>query len=109
MNVAAPAAAAAALVQLSLLGEAVDHGPVAVFVFDDVGQHVAVNEYACELLGYNREQLLSRPAVLPSDRAQGILTVRRSDGTDLSLRFRAHETKVAGMTFSVAVAWPEDD
>lgn len=93
---------------MSLLGEAVEHGPVAVFVYDERGQYVAVNEYACELLGYAREELLARTAVVPGDRSEGLVTVRRQDGAELALRFRARETKVAGMTFSVAVAWPED-
>ena len=41
------------LIQMSLLGEAVEHAPVGIFVFDDEGRYVAVNAYACELLGYS--------------------------------------------------------
>ena len=36
------------LVQKSLVGEALDAGPVAIFVADD-GKYLAVNAYACEL------------------------------------------------------------
>src|SRR5918996_961472 len=46
------------LIQASLLGEAIDHGPVAVFVADDDLRYIAVNEFACSLLGYSREELL---------------------------------------------------
>ena len=46
------------LVQKSLVGEALEHGPVAVFVADDDGRYLAVNAYACDLLGYTRSQLL---------------------------------------------------
>ena len=46
------------LIQASLLGEAVENGPVAVFVADEHGQYVAVNQAACLLLGYTREELL---------------------------------------------------
>lgn len=114
---------AAALVQMGLLGEALERGPVAVFVFDDRARYVAVNGYACELLGYEREELLAMragalsvsddplgdyAAVVRGDLPEGAVTVRRKDGTELLLRFRACETKVASMTFYVGVAWPAD-
>ena len=54
-----PTAVAHDLVQKSLVGEALDTGPVAVFVADDDGKYLAVNAYACELLGYEREELLA--------------------------------------------------
>ena len=47
------------LIQASLLGEAVEHGPAAVFVADENGRYVAVNQAACALVGYSREELLS--------------------------------------------------
>ena len=43
---------------MTLLGEAVEHAPVGIYVFDDQGRYVAVNVYACELLGYARKELL---------------------------------------------------
>src|SRR5256885_2793365 len=46
------------LIQTSLLGEAIEHAPVAVFVADEDGQYVAVNQAACLLLGYDRSELL---------------------------------------------------
>ena len=46
------------LVQKSLVGEAIEGGPVAVFVADADQRYVAVNAYACRLLGYTREELL---------------------------------------------------
>ena len=46
------------LVQKSLVGEALEHGPVAVFVAGDDGRYLAANAYACELLGYTRSELL---------------------------------------------------
>ena len=45
MNVSSP------LVQIALLGEAVDGAPVAIFVADENGRYAAVNRHACELLG----------------------------------------------------------
>lgn len=109
------------LVQISLVGEAIEHGPIAVFVFDDDLRYVAVNEYACRLLGYSREELLALRAgalstspralgeyteVVRGQRDEGRTEVRRKDGTTLSLRFRACETRVAGLPFYVGVAWP---
>ena len=47
----------------SLLGEAVEHAPVGIFVFDEEGRYV--------------------------------------------LHFRARETTIAGMTFSIGIAWPD--
>jgi PAS domain S-box-containing protein len=109
------------LVQISLVGEAIDHGPIAVFVFDDDLRYVAVNEYACTLVGYTREELLALRAgalststnaiaeyaeVVRGEHEEGRTVVRRKDGTLLPLRFRARETRVAGMPFYVGVAWP---
>jgi PAS domain S-box-containing protein len=46
------------LIQASLLGEAIENGPMAVFVADEHGKYVAVNQAACLLLGYTRNELL---------------------------------------------------
>jgi len=51
---------ALALIHEVLVGEALENGPVAVFVFDDEGRYLAVNRFACQLLGYQREELLRR-------------------------------------------------
>lgn len=41
-------------------GEYIDEAPIGVFVVDDAGTYVDVNEAGCELVGYTREQLLGR-------------------------------------------------
>jgi len=46
------------LVQSVLLGEAVEHAPVAILVADDEMRYVAANATACQLFGYSREELL---------------------------------------------------
>ena len=112
------------LVQKSLVGEALDAGPVAVFVADDDRKFLAVNAYACELLGYGREELLALrvtdiavdegaaadyETMLREGRASGTTVLRRKDGTDLSMGFRAGETTVGGMLLYIAVCWPADD
>jgi PAS domain S-box-containing protein len=107
------------LVQASLVGEAIDRGPVAVFVADDEMRYVAVNAFACELLGYTREELLElrvpdvarRPeasehyAEMLATRAQtGTVVLSRKDGAEVGASYFAQETTVAGMTFYVSVA-----
>jgi PAS domain S-box-containing protein len=104
------------LIQASLLGEAIDHGPVAVFVADDDLRYIAVNEFACTLLGYSREELLGLPAteVVGSDIGDVVAHGTRNgearlvarDGTEIAIAYRASETTVAGMRFFVVIAWP---
>ena len=109
------------LIQASLLGEAIDHGPVAVFVADDNLRYIAVNEFACTLLGYSREELLelritdvaehpdleSEYADFVAHRARnGESRLLHKDGSVVTLAYRASETTVAGMRFYVAIGWP---
>lgn len=60
------------LIQMTLLGEALDSAAVAVFVFDEDGNILAVNRKGCELTGYVRDRLLeprrgdsADPAAIP--------------------------------------------
>ena len=109
------------LVQASLLGEAIDPGPVAVMVADEDGRYVAVNRFACELLGYTREELLglslhdlSRGDGADGGLAELVATRRwegdddlvRKDGTVVRVSWMARETRVAGMTLYVSVGRP---
>jgi PAS domain S-box-containing protein len=109
------------LIQASLLGEAIDHGPVAVFVADDDLRYIAVNEFACSLLGYSREELLglrvtdvaknaetqAEYADFVAHRARdGQTCLLRKDGSEVAIAYRASETTVAGMRFYVAIGWP---
>ena len=113
---------ARALIHSALVGEAVEHGPIAVFVFDEEGRYLTVNEFACELLGYERSDLLSRCvgelSALQTETAvesyllavktgvESTTAVRHENGSILDLRFRASATRVAGMPVFVGVAWP---
>ena len=111
------------LVQKSLVGEALDTGPVAVFVADDDGKYLAVNSYACELLGYDREELLllrvtdvavNESAVADyremrrAGTSSGTTTLRHKDGRDLPMNYRASATTVGGMELYIGVCWPAD-
>ena len=117
MSVAAP------LVQISLLGEAIDGAPVAVLVADDEGRYLAANRFACQLLGYSREELLTKSVrdiavgseveahfqdFLAAREQRGEYEVRRKDGTTTSFRYRAGRTMIAGMTCYIAVGVEAD-
>jgi hypothetical protein len=38
----------------------------------------------------------------------GTTVLRRKDGTEFAACYRAHETKLAGMTVYVAILWPQE-
>jgi PAS domain S-box-containing protein len=106
------------LIQTSLLGEAIENGPTAVFVADEHGKYVAVNQAACLMLGYAREELLE---LRVSDVAQyadagdewsemrqlgtrlGTSSLTRKDGTTVEFTYVAGATIVAGMPVFVSV------
>ena len=108
------------LIQASLLGEAIDHGAVAVFVADDDLKYIAVNEFACTLLGYTREELLElrvtdvavelrggeQSDFVGHGTRDGETRLVHKDGTEFAIAYRASETTVAGMRFYVAIGWP---
>jgi PAS domain S-box-containing protein len=106
------------LIQASLLGEAVEHGPAAVFVADERGRYVAVNQAACALVGYPREELLTlrvTDLVAPDEAAgpwdemllngtqRGRSTLKCKDGSTVEFAYVAGATKVAGMPVYVSV------
>jgi PAS domain S-box-containing protein len=106
------------LIQTSLLGEAIENGPAAVFVADENGKYVAVNQAACSLLGYTREELLGLHV---SDVARyteaseewsemrqagtrlGTSTLTRKDRTTVEFSYVAGATIVAGMPVFISV------
>ena len=108
--------------QSVLLGEAIEHAPVAILVADNEMRYVAANATACELLGYTREELLRLriPDVAQYPEAEGEFeamiadgeligrtTVRLKGGGLRSFRHRSGEIRIAGLAYYVAVLWPE--
>jgi PAS domain S-box-containing protein len=117
-NVAQP------LVQASLIGEAIDAGPVLVFVFDEDGRYVAANQQACDTLGYERDELVTltvEDVAQSPDSAEveheagssrtkrGRIELTRKDGSTFLFEYRSQEAVVAGLTVYVSVGWPTDD
>jgi PAS domain S-box-containing protein len=109
------------LIQTSLLGEAVDNGPMAVFVADENGRYIAVNQGACSLLGYTRAELLrlgvadvakyDDAAVEYTEMREqgsrvGTSTLTRKDGKKVQFTYVAGATVVAGMPVYVSVGAP---
>ena len=112
------------LVQAGLLGEAIDEAPVLVFVADENLRYVAVNRYACRLLGYTREELLAltvdqvaRYGDAPGEFSEmvahgvreGVSMITRRGRPDFPFRYRASVVTVARMELYVSVGWPERD
>ena len=106
------------LIQATLLGEAVENGPIAVFVADEHGKYVAVNRAACILLGYSREELLGMRVVdvaryaaandewtqmLRSGARIGASDLTRKDGSTVRFTYAAGETTIAGMPVFVSI------
>jgi PAS domain S-box-containing protein len=104
------------LIQASLLGEAIEHGPAAVFVADENGRYVAVNQAACALVGYTREELLSLRVseiaetgadkwdeMLETGHASGIARLTHKDGSEVEFEYVAGATVVAGMPVYISV------
>jgi PAS domain S-box-containing protein len=110
------------LIQQTLLGEAVDSGPAAIFVMGDDRKYVAVNETACRLLGYERAEILALdPADLAPEsdidarldeldrtgRLDGRVRLRTKNGEMIPFTYRSSEATAAHMRFWISVAFPE--
>lgn len=108
------------LVQETLLGEAAARMVASLFVFGEDGEMVAVNEAACALTGWTREELLANPAdalagnpkqaapfraeLLAKGRLAGTGRVRTKAGERIDVSYVASMTRVAGTPFLVVVA-----
>lgn len=111
-------------VQETLLGEALEYGPVAALVFDENGTFLAANRMACELTGYEREELLTKrspdlaadPTVVPTRLREvatgrlehGIGKLRRKDGEIFDVQYRVGATRSGGLPYFVFVFWEHD-
>lgn len=93
-----------------------------IFVADDEMRYIAVSEYACDVLGYTERELLELKVtdvaigptastdyrrMVESGWLVGLARLRCKDGSELTMRYRAGETEVAGKDAYVAVGWIE--
>jgi PAS domain S-box-containing protein len=101
----------------ALIGEAGDFAQVGISIYDDDGRFVAVNEHAAELLGYPRDELLTRDVadfteggidravLLKAEIREGVRLVHRKDGTAVPVAFVVAPTRVANIGFFISVFW----
>jgi PAS domain S-box-containing protein len=104
-------------VQAGILGRAVDAAPAAVFVTDERGGFVAANRYACQMLGRQREELLSThladviwgadpPPSVVEGSSVGIAQLRHSEGRKVIVRYQVRALNGGDSSFAVWLATP---
>lgn len=105
------------LLQRALLGEAIDCAEqLAVFVWNEERNYVAVSEAACRLVGLDREELIGTPVgtltgggvderldELRAGVTSGVLTFTRGDGEAVELDWTTLPTRVAGLPYWVSI------
>jgi PAS domain S-box-containing protein len=104
-----------------LLLEAIDSARMAICVYDDVGRYITVNDCACQILGYTREELLQhdvadfteggidRKVLLSNEHREGVRAVKRKDGSTVPCAFVVTPTRVSNLPYFLAVWWTLDD
>ena len=106
----------------TVLTAALDAAPVCVFVADREMRYVAVNAYACELLGYSESELLEMhvpeianyaeapeeySALMAHAYLRGVSRLRCKDGEELTLTYVAGEIEVDGELLYISVGQAE--
>lgn len=111
-------------VQETLLGEALEHAPIAAIVLDETGRYLAANRMACRLTGYTREELLdagpralaAEPEKVPAALEEmangglehGTASMRCRDGSFTEIAYRVGATRSGGLPHYVFVFWELD-
>jgi PAS domain S-box-containing protein len=105
----------------TLLLEAIESARMAICVYDEEGRYVTVNDRACAILGYTREELLAhdvgdftkggidRRVLLSDEHREGVRLVTRKDGSTVPCAFVVTPARVANLPYFVAVWWTLDD
>jgi PAS domain S-box-containing protein len=106
--------------QQALLLELWDQAPALVFVADHEMRYLAVNQTACDVLGYTREELLGLRVtdvavaddagglyddLLEVARQTGTTRIRAKDGATHSFDYSARECTIAGLTYYISVGF----
>jgi PAS domain-containing protein len=99
-------AASHALVQSTLLGELLEHAHVGALASDS-GRYIAANKYACELIGYDRAELLGRPVdELCRQQGGGVMALGCKDGAAIEVGYRVVNATLAGLPIALSLFWP---
>jgi PAS domain S-box-containing protein len=110
------------LLQQVLLGDALEFArDFGVFVLDEHGRYLTMNDCACALSGYSRDEVVGREigtfnphlareyaSGLAKRRLGGRTFVERKDGSRVEVCYRASETLVSKLPFLVVVFWPAE-
>lgn len=111
---------AQSLVLRTLLLEAIEAAHMAICVYDEKGRYVTVNDCACSILGYTREELLKhdvadfteggidRTVLMSNEWREGVRVVTRKDGSEVPVAFVVSPTRVGHLPYFVAVWWTLD-
>jgi PAS domain S-box-containing protein len=109
------------LVLETLLIEAIDAANMAICVYDERGRYVTVNECACKILGFTREELLlhdvadftdggiDRHVLMKHEHREGVRLVTRKDGSTIPCAFVVAPTRVGHLPYFLAVWWTLGD
>jgi PAS domain S-box-containing protein len=117
-----PPAESPALAQAALrwMGVAFQHAPIPIVVIDDEGEYVAVNDAACQVSGYPRDELVElgpwELTVSPKEDPSADLTtrpgicggqalIRCKDGALKNVAFEAATSTAEGRPVRIAVWW----
>jgi PAS domain S-box-containing protein len=100
-----------------LLGDGAECAEIGISIYADDGTFVAVNERACRILGYPREELVThdvgdftdgnidRTVLTSQHRREGVRVVHRKDGTTAPVAYVVVPTRVASIGFFMAFFW----
>ena len=100
-----------------LLGDGAECAEIGIAIYADDGTYVAVNEHACRVLGYPRDELVThdvgdftdgkidRTVLTSEQRREGVRVVRRKDGTTAPVAYVVVPTRVANIRFFMAFFW----
>ena len=107
-------------IQQLLLYDAIDISPALVFVADDEMRYLAVNNTACAVLGYSREELLSMRVTdvvvsaetptlyrrMMDDQSQeGDVELLTKDGAQLPFIYEAAQAHIAGVRYWISIGF----
>jgi len=99
-------AASNALVQSTLLGELLEHANVGALAADS-GRYIAANEYACELTGFDRSELIGRPVhEICRQPGSGVAAIDCKDGERVEFSYRVVDSELAGIQVTLGLFWP---
>jgi PAS domain-containing protein len=106
MGMGEGSAASNALVQSTLLGELLEHANIGA-VAADSGRYIAANEYACELIGCDRSELIGKPvADICRRRGTGVAALDCEDGRKIQVSYRMIEASLSGIPVMLSLFWP---